>query len=115
MYILMLALIVLIPNQMNYGLAIAWGTLALQRIIDVIVHSKQLITTWKGEMSPAVLRLRVYGLPLISALGLIMVSYGVFIGRPEAIYLLVPVVAALLGTAIWNAWLLLTLAPREKD
>jgi len=50
---------------------------------------------------------REIALPAVSYLGLIVVAIEVFRGDLTSIYTLVLVIAALLTTASWNAWLLL--------
>jgi hypothetical protein len=47
------------------------------------------------------------GLPFTASVGLIIVAIAVYFGISTAIYGLVAVIAALLITACWNAWLLL--------
>jgi hypothetical protein len=47
------------------------------------------------------------GLPFTASGGLIIVAIAVYFGISTAIYGLVAVMAALLITACWNAWLLL--------
>jgi len=51
--------------------------------------------------------LRELGLPALACLGLLIVGVAVLRGDMIAIYGLVIVIAALLTTASWNAWLLL--------
>ncbi|MBI4928978.1 MAG: hypothetical protein HY835_14520 [Anaerolineae bacterium] len=46
-------------------------------------------------------------LPLLASLGLMAVSIAIWFGNMTAIFGLVVVVAALLASASWNAWLIL--------
>ena len=55
----------------------------------------------------AAIALRELGLPALACLGLLIVGVEVLRGDMIAIYGLVFVIAALLTTASWNAWLLL--------
>jgi hypothetical protein len=50
---------------------------------------------------------RDIGLPSVASIGLILVAIYVAFGKTDAKYGLVIVIAALLGNACWNAWLLL--------
>jgi hypothetical protein len=50
---------------------------------------------------------REIALPVISYLGLIVVAVEILRGDLTSIYTLVLVIAALLTTASWNAWLIL--------
>jgi hypothetical protein len=111
-FLLMVALIVLIPDLKPMMLWTAWGVLALQRLIDVVANSGKLIAEWQGPGSGSLLRLRVYLLPALSALCLLAVSVGIFLGCGSVLYLLVPVTAMQLGSSFWNAWLLLTVDPK---
>lgn len=58
----------------------------------------------RRKMSEA---LREYGLPAVATLGLLVIAVEILRGVTIAIFGMVLVVAALLVTASWNAWLLL--------
>jgi len=106
LYVLMMALVFLVPHQAPFGLAIALFALGAARVIGLtreMVH--------QGPRSINRLSLpeivREYALPFLANLGFIVVSIEILIGNFIALYSLVIVIAALLTTASWNAWLLL--------
>jgi hypothetical protein len=57
--------------------------------------------------------LREYALPALACLGLIVVGEEILRGDTASIFGLVIVIAALLTTASWNAWLLLVEERRD--
>lgn len=104
LYILMISLVFIVPHTVPYSLAIALLVLGLSRGIGIIRETTQKTSNKKRNMA---LVIKEIGLPLTASLGLIIVSIAVIFGLTNAVYALVIVVAALLITACWNAWLLL--------
>lgn len=106
LYVLMLGLVFLVPHQAPIGLAVALFVLGAARGIGL---ARQAVKTArnhaKGEPKPNVLR--EIALPALASLVLIVVGVEVLLGNYLSIYGLVIVVAALLATASWNAWLIL--------
>jgi hypothetical protein len=111
LYVLLISLVILVPNQHTYGLGVALLTLGVTRGCELL--GELIGQTRRGAVNvsrpPAPQILRVFGLPLLSSVGLVIVSLGIYFDYPAALYLLVPVIAALIGRASWNAWLLLVL------
>jgi hypothetical protein len=106
LYVLMIALVFIIPHQVPYSLAIALLALGLSRGVGLVRGAtRQKAARGKRLAIPGLLR--DIGFPLLASLGLIAVAVAVEFGHMNAIYWLVIVVAALLVTACWNAWELL--------
>ena len=106
LYVLMLGLIFLVPHPVPMGLAVALFVLGFSRSVGLIRYlpGRDPSMTQKRSMGRVV---REIALPAVSYLGLIVVAIEVFRGDLTSIYTLVLVIAALLTTASWNAWLLL--------
>lgn len=106
LYVLMIGLVFLVPNQVPAEFSLALLVLAVSRAGGVL---RQVIQGRRGvQRTQGALRvIREYALPMIASLGLILVAVAALVGRFEALYGLVGVIAALLATASWNAWLLL--------
>jgi hypothetical protein len=110
LYLLMLGLVFLVPHQAPFGLAVALFALGAARGIGIL---RQLRYTagpsagaLAGERKPGS-ALREIALPALASLGLIVVGLAILGGNMLAMYGLVLVIAALLATASWNAWLIL--------
>jgi hypothetical protein len=106
LYLLMLGLVFLVPHQAPLGLAIALFVLGASRGIGLlrqVARSSSAAAAGRKGASA----LREVALPALASLGLIVVGVEVLRGDMLAIYALVFVVAALLATASWNAWLIL--------
>jgi len=106
LYVLMLGLVFLVPHQAPFGLAIALFVLGAARGFGI---ARQALGT-RRRNAPRGARLdvlREIALPALAALGLIIIGVEVLRGDYLSIYGLVLVVAALLATASWNAWLIL--------
>jgi len=106
LYLLMLGLVFLVPHQVPLGLAVALFVLGLSRGIGVL-HQ-----LWASARSGALGRkgfnfLREILLPGLVAVVLIFVSVEVARGDMVSLFGLVIVIAALLGSASWNAWRIL--------
>lgn len=106
LYVLMMGLVFLVPHQVPGGLAVALLALGGARAAGLIRES--LRRSSSVEKGPGVNEaLREYGLPAVATLGLLVVAIEILRGETIAIFGMVLVVAALLVTASWNAWLLL--------
>jgi hypothetical protein len=106
LYVLMIAIIFIVPHQVPYSLTIALLVLGITRGIGLIREARQHMRKPSGRINAPII-LRVISLPFIATLGLILVAIAVAFGFTISIYGLVIVIAALLVTACWNAWLLL--------
>jgi hypothetical protein len=106
LYVLMLGLVFLVPHQAPFGLAVALFVLGAARGLGL---ARQAVKTARNRSSgePAATVLRELALPALASLGLIVIGAEVLLGNYLSIYGLVLVVAALLATASWNAWLIL--------
>jgi hypothetical protein len=106
LYLLMLGLVFLVPHQVPMGLAVALFVLGASRGYGLarqavrVAHNRA-----RGEK--ATNALREIALPALASFGLIVVGVEVLRGDLLSLYGLVIVVAALLATASWNAWLIL--------
>jgi hypothetical protein len=107
LFVLMIALVFLVPHTIPLSLTIALLVLGLASGSGLVIRevrshhqaSKKRLEPW--------LVLRRIGLPSIASIGLILVAIEIAMGNYSAIFGLVVVIAALLVTACWNAWLLL--------
>lgn len=112
LYILMLGLVFLVPHPVPIGLAVALCALGISRAVGIgrqiysILRSKV-----NGQENMHVFRAIV--LPAIASFGLVVVGVEIVRGVIVAIFALVIVVAALLTSASWNAWLILVADDEE--
>lgn len=106
LYVLMIALVFLVPHQVPYSLTTALLVLGLSRGIGLLLEASRHRKA-RGVLRDIRLIIRDIGLPFIASLGLIIVAVLIAFEMTDAIYGLVGAVAALLVTACWNAWLLL--------
>jgi hypothetical protein len=106
LYVLMIALVFIVPHLVPYSLTIALLALGLARGSGLIREASRHRKGRRGRLG-FWLTLRDIGLPLVASLGLMLVGIFVLFGQTNTMYLLVLVIAALLVTACWNAWLLL--------
>ncbi len=106
LYVLMIALVFLVPHPIPLSLAVALLVLGISRGIGLI---RDYIRHWKRGKRKlnALAALRELGLPAIACAGLIAIAITSLLGITDGIYGLVGVIAALLLTACWRAWLLL--------
>jgi cobalamin synthase len=106
LYVLMIALVFLVPHQLPLSLTIALLVLGISRGLGLLL---EVIRTGRNPhfRRDSHTLIREVGLPAIACLGLILVAVAVGYGKTELMYGLVFVIAALLGNACWNAWLLL--------
>ena len=106
LYLLMIGLVFLVPHQAPFGLAVALFVLGAARGIGILRQAVRPSGSRHGQRRGTGF-LRDVALPALASLGLIVVGIEVLRGDMLAIYALVLVVAALLATASWNAWLIL--------
>ncbi len=110
LYVLMLGLVFLVPHRAPIGLAIALFALGLSRGYGLVRQA--LRSMGPKPHGPRVAQsLREIALPGLASLVLVVVAGEVELGNLVAVYGLVIVVAALLASASWSAWLILV----EKD
>jgi hypothetical protein len=113
LYVLMLGLIFLVPHPVPMGLAVALFVLGFSRSVGLIRYlpGKHPTQPRKKRFGHIV---REIALPAVSYLGLIVVAVEILRGDLTSIYALVLVIAALLTTASWNAWLILVEASSKE-
>ena len=104
LYVLMISLVFIVPHQLPLSLSIALLVLGLSR---GIAFFRQAAISLKNKSISLLILVKEIGLPFTASLGLIIVAIAINFGVMDAIYGLVAVIAALLVTACWNAWLLL--------
>jgi VanZ family protein len=104
LYVLMISLVFIVPHQIPFSLTIALLVLGFSRGIGFLREAGKIMGNASADKQVIV---KEIGLPLTASLGLIIVAIAVGFGLTNAIYGLVIVVAALLISACWNAWLLL--------
>jgi hypothetical protein len=105
LFVLMMGLVFLVPQRVSGVLALA-PRVGGARAGGIIREAGRRRKTEAKQlkMSEA---LREYGLPAVATLGLLVIAVEILRGATIAIFGMVLVVAALLVTASWNAWLLL--------
>jgi hypothetical protein len=106
LYVLMLGLVFLVPHRVPFGLAIALFVLGLSRGLGLVLQVRRSLPSKKGPRT-MINTIRETALPFLAAIGLLIVGVEILRNDLEAMYGLVIVVAALLTTASWNAWLIL--------
>ena len=104
LYVLMISLVFIVPHQVPISLTVALLVLGVSRGIGFI---REAASGLKNRSMGLQLVIKEIGLPFTASVGLIIVAIAVYFGISTAIYGLVAVIAALLITACWNAWLLL--------
>jgi hypothetical protein len=112
LFVLMIALMMLVPMQPSYGLAVALVVIGVTRSAELFKSARS-----PNPANPIGGRFRVlreHGLPLVACFGLVAVGIAVAGGYYFTLTFLVPVIAAMLTTVCWNAWLLLVLDDTEK-
>ena len=113
LYVFMIGLVFLVPHQAPFGLAVALFALGAARTAGVIRHWRHGGSSVSRDKRFSA-SLREYGLPLVATLGLLFVAVEILMGNTDSIFGLVAVIAALLATASWNAWLLLIMDSPES-
>jgi hypothetical protein len=106
LYVLMTGLVFLVPHQVPGGLSLALLVLGGARGAGLVRQAMREIGAPGRVWRPAD-SLRTLGLPAIATVGLLVVAVEILRGQTKAIFGLVIVIAALLVTASWNAWLIL--------
>jgi hypothetical protein len=101
LYVLMIALVFLVPHQVPLSLTIALLVLGVASGVGIITRETRRFSSSPYRHWELRWVLRQLALPAISSLGLIGVA--IASAQFEAIYMLVGVIAALLLTACWNA------------
>jgi hypothetical protein len=106
LYVLMLGLVFLVPHQVPVGLAVALFVLGASRGFGLVLQARRTFRIGKA-VTINLHGLREIALPALASLGLLIVGVEVMRGDMVSLFALVIVVAALLATASWNAWLIL--------
>jgi hypothetical protein len=104
LYVLMISLVFIVPHQVPISLTVALLVLGVSRGVGFI---REAVSGLKKRSIGIQVAIKEIGLPFTASVGLIIVAIAVYFGISTAIYGLVAVIAALLITACWNAWLLL--------
>jgi hypothetical protein len=106
LYVLMLGLVFLVPHPVPYSLAVALFALGLARFFGLVRQALPSLRS-KNRKTSLVNAIREIALPSLASLGLVIVGVEILRNDMLAVYGLVIVVAALLASASWNAWLIL--------
>jgi hypothetical protein len=106
LYVLMPGLVFLVPHPAPIGLALALFVLGASRGAGLARRAVKAARSGSAQ-EPAANPVREIGLPAVASLGLMLAGAGVLAGQMAALYGLVIVVAALLCSASWSAWLIL--------
>jgi hypothetical protein len=106
LYVLMLGLVFLVPHGVPMGLAVALFVLGGARAVGLARQFRRGRND-HAETAAEPNTVRDIALPAVASLGLIVVGAAILVGQMVAVYGLVLVVAAMLATASWNAWLIL--------
>jgi hypothetical protein len=107
LYVLMLGLVFLVPHPAPVGLAVALLVLGASRAAGLLRALIRPAQTKSRNPLPPSHGLREIAFPALASLILIGVAVEVWRGDMVALYGLVIVIAALLSSASWNAWLIL--------
>lgn len=106
LHVLMIAIVFLVPHKIPLSLTVALVVLGISRGFGLFRDYYRNWRKLKQKMSGRTF-LREFGLPAMASIGLIAIAVAVLIGMTDSIYWLVGVIAALLLSACWRAWLLL--------
>ncbi len=107
LYVLMIALVFLVPHTVPVSLTVALLALGLGSLAGLILREARQLRKKDFKGVDVHRLLRQIALPAIASLGLVWVAVDIVLKQYAAIYGLVGVIAALLVSACWNAWLLL--------
>jgi hypothetical protein len=107
LYVLMIALVFIVPHQIPIGLTVALLVLGIASGAGTIVREASRPPRRRKRANQPVLMIRRIALPTLASLGLIIVAVEIALQHYVAVFGLVLVIAALLVTACWNAWQLL--------
>lgn len=102
--VLMVALIFLIPGLGPMGLGIS--LLCMGSAWSVAAGNAFRVNLWQGKMNLGQF-VRAFGLSLVGTFGVLVIAVCMLLGYADALYGLVFMLAALLGSASRNAWALL--------
>ncbi len=106
LYVIMMGLVFLVPHEVPIGLSLALFVLGGARAAGLVreeLHHRR-VAGGRRELGEFV---RSYGLPGMASLGLIAVAVEILRGDMRSIFAMVLVIAALLTTASWHAWMML--------
>ena len=106
LYVLMIALVFIVPHQIPIGLTVALLALGIASGVGTVIRETSRPRRRRKRANQLVLMIRRIALPTVASLGLILVAIEIALDN-IAIYGLVVVISALLVTACWNAWQLL--------
>ncbi len=106
LFVLMLSLVFLIPNQEPIGFAVSPFVLGIVRGASLVRQALKARRAATNRPSTALV-VREYALPLLASVGLIVATIRILSGHFNAVFLLVGVVSVMLVTACLNAWSLL--------
>ena len=104
LYVLMLSLVFLVPDQTRAGFAVALVALSVARGIALVRTVVRPARAWRSSLAE---RVREIALPGIAVIGLLAIAASVMIGNSIALFGLVGVLASLLARATWTSWLFL--------
>ena len=102
LYLLMIALVFLVPRMTPPTMALALFVLGTSRVLQVVPMARKSRLAQPSHARRALFR--EFGLSLVASFGLLLLALIVLTGTPEALAGLVGVLAALLGSASYNAW-----------
>ncbi len=111
LYLMMLGLIFLVPFDEPLGLAIALFVMGTSRLVGL---ARQILIARRSNEREkySIQFIRKYGLPALGMIGMLVIAVEILNSNMIAVYALVFVVAMLLTSASWNAWLILV---HKKD
>ncbi len=105
LYVLMIALVFLVPHPVPLSLIFALLALGIASSAGIVLREIRMYRKAAAHPLDARLILRRVALPSVASIGLLVVAIEIALGHFDAIFGLVGVIAALLVTACWNAWL----------
>jgi hypothetical protein len=105
--VLMISLVFLVPHESPLGLIVSLSVLGIAGGVGMIVREARRYSAIKVSKQDIQWIVHRIALPSIASLGLIYVAIAIAFGNYRSIFVLVGVIAALLVSACWNAWLLL--------
>jgi hypothetical protein len=105
--VLMIGLVFLVPHESPVGLVVSLLVLGVTGGVGMIIRETRRYASVKMKKQDVQWIIHRVALPSIASLGLIYVGIAIAFQFYEAIFGLVAVIAALLVSACWNAWLLL--------
>ena len=106
LYVIMMGLVFLVPHEVPIGLSLALFVLGGARAAGLVREALRHRRVAGGRRGFGEI-VRSYGLPGMASLGLIAVAVEILRGDMRSIFAMVLVIAALLTTASWHAWMML--------